>query len=539
MITGRNNHICLYLHENKKEILQTRIKEKNLSLYDIFSKPQEDSEPSKDDSCDNMLIPCKIEIKEKNLATLKKYYSENPEKKNNKDLDLKTMRRFAIAPACPYWCPIVNAEKNIHFDCKKKKYKSVNGEHIIYLRKDGCPYYEQFNAYADSDVIIFNSDQYILETSLGRKPLTDVEIIDECDEFLDSLSVEGSINLDRLRNELIMMSSEDEKERKVISSIIDELNRILEDSKKLIDKEEILEIGKTRVEGLIKSIMNNDIFHDNRDEESYIEHCFEVAKDFYPILDNVYVTFNQDKKKDTYARLVTVNLDSMLGSIIEKNKAFVFMSGTLHSARVLNEVFGIKDFKIINAETFNQGTITKQKTGLERDFSFDSFNKKRVTREEYLKALDKCVEVAKKPCVVHVSAFQDLPSYEEKQKFNLNNLLVSSDLIGQQRTDKEGKLVKDFKAGRSKVLFTTRCNRGIDFPFETCNSVVITKFPYPNIQGLFWRILKRNKPAFFWDFYRDKAQRELLQKIYRSVRASNDHVFLLSPDIRVLNTSVI
>jgi len=215
------------------------------------------------------------------------------------------------------------------------------------------------------------------------------------------------------------------------------------------------------------------------------------------------------------------------------------MSGTLHSERVLREVFGLKDFKTIDAETFNQGTITKLKTGLEKDFSFDSFSKSRVSREEYLKAFDKCVEISKIPTIVQVNAFNDLPSNEEIFKFNLKNLISSEELIDSQKQDKEGKLVRDFKAGKMPILFTTRCNRGIDFPFETCNSVVISKFPYPNTQSLFWKILKKNKPAIFWDFYKDKAYRELLQRVYRSVRDPKDHVFLLSPDIRVLNSSVV
>ena len=36
--------------------------------------------------------------------------------------------------------------------------------------------------------------------------------------------------------------------------------------------------------------------------------------------------------------------------LLEKNKAFVMMSGTLHSERILKEIFGINDFKIIEAE---------------------------------------------------------------------------------------------------------------------------------------------------------------------------------------------
>ena len=176
---------------------------------------------------------------------------------------------------------------------------------------------------------------------------------------------------------------------------------------------------------------------------------------------------------------------------------------------------------------------------MEKDFKFDNFLSGKVSIQDYLKAFDKCVEKAKIPCIVQVSAFQDLPNPYEIKELGLKNLISSEELIEQQKADKEGKLVKDFKEGKMPILFTTRCNRGIDFPFETCNSVVISKFPYPNTQSLFWKILKKNKPAIFWDFYRDKAHRELLQRVYRSVRAANDHVFLLSPDIRVLNSNVV
>jgi hypothetical protein len=145
MITGRANHKCLYLQENKKEILETAIKEKNANLFDIFENREEKKDKLKEDeSCNNYLLPCKIEIKQKNLRTLKKYYLENPERKNNKDLDLKNARRLAIAPACPYWCPILKEDSKIKLEGKKKKYKSISGESFILVRKEGCPYYKQF-----------------------------------------------------------------------------------------------------------------------------------------------------------------------------------------------------------------------------------------------------------------------------------------------------------------------------------------------------------------------------------------------------------
>ena len=44
----------------------------------------------------------------------------------------------------------------------------------------------------------------------------------------------------------------------------------------------------------------------------------------------------------------------------------------------------------------------------------------------------------------------------------------------------------------------------------------------------------KTNPQNYWSFYKDKAQREFLQKIYRGLRFKEDHIYLLSPDIRVL-----
>ena len=75
----------------------------------------------------------------------------------------------------------------------------------------------------------------------------------------------------------------------------------------------------------------------------------------------------------------------------------------------------------------------------------------------------------------------------------------------------------------------------MDFPGDTCKSVIFTKYPNPNVRGVFWKILQKTHQKYYWDFYRDKARREFLQRIYRAVRSKEDHVFILSPDLRVLN----
>ena len=104
-----------------------------------------------------------------------------------------------------------------------------------------------------------------------------------------------------------------------------------------------------------------------------------------------------------------------------------------------------------------------------------------------------------------------------------------------QEQDRNNSQVERFKQGHIDILFTTKCSRGVDFPGEKCNSVILTKYPYPNIQGLFWKILKQEQPEKFMEFYMDKANRELIQKIARAIRFKGDHVLLFSPDSRVLD----
>jgi len=154
-------------------------------------------------------------------------------------------------------------------------------------------------------------------------------------------------------------------------------------------------------------------------------------------------------------------------------------------------------------------------------------------REKYLRALDKSIEVSKKPTLVHINSFYDLPDEIEMKKFSLKNT-ITREALKEIQKDKTGKDVREFKNKETDVLFSTKCTRGIDFPGEQCNSIVFTKYPNPDVKSPFWNILKKTNPNSYWDFYKDKARRELLQRIYRGLRFKDDHVYLLSPDERVL-----
>ncbi len=536
IMTGRKNHKCRFLEENKNAIPRIT-REINSKLQDIFEGKREEKNNLKDNSADNEELPCKIEIKEKNLGKIKEYLKKN-KRINIKNFErISDVKRMSIAPICPYWSPVIPSEYEVNLDnSEKREYLGLKKTRFtFYQRKKGCSFYEQFNSFIESDVIVFNSLKYKLESALNRKPLTEIEIIDECDEFLDSFSNQRIINLDRLQNFLSGSFVSREEDFETISEIIEIIKQIKKDSKvkKSIETNEIIPLKKTGIYDLFKIFLNKNEFMKEIDEESYVFDVERSAKMFEEFLDDSYVIFNK-KEENIFANVVTTNLKRKFKEMVDKNKNLVLMSGTLHSTEVLKEVFGIENFKIIEAETKLPGEIIVKKTGLEMDCKYSNFANGKSERKSYLKALDKCIELGEEPILIHVNSFTDLPNENEIKEFELKRLISQEEMKKIQEQDKEGSLIKEFKEGKISVLFSTKCSRGVDFPGDECRSIILTKYPNPNIQEPFWRILNKTNPHHYWSFYKDKAKRELLQKVYRGLRFKEDKIILLSPDKRVL-----
>ncbi|MBS3163586.1 DEAD/DEAH box helicase family protein [Candidatus Woesearchaeota archaeon] len=484
--------------------------------------------PFNSTNCDSKDLPCTIEIKERNKKLLERYIKINPFVKLENFENIKDIRRKSIAPACPYWSPIIPDEYEYDLeDSKEISYKGLrNKTFTFFKRKDGCGYYDQFMGYINSDVIIFNSKKYELENSMDRKPLTELEIIDECDAFLDNLSNEKKINLDRLSLKLNEITNKDLKE---LAIEIGDL--IIEIKNKNLNEEPVL-IKNTKILNLLKYFLNNPSLFEETDEElsEYIYKTYEIAKYFENILDETYISFSKNKDEESIVTIVTINLEKKLNEFLDKNKVFVMMSGTIHSEAVLRSVFGLKDFKVIEAETKPNGSLIKVKSGLEKKFNHIFYSQ---NRELYLKALSKCIEIAKRPVLIHVHSFFDLPSDYECSRYNIQNLKARDDLKNDQEIYKKGELVQKFKNKEIDVLYSTKCNRGVDFPGDMCNSIIFTKYPFPNLNSLFWKVLKKVNQSQFDLFYFDKADREYTQWIYRGIRSKDDKVELLSPDLRV------
>jgi len=508
MITGRDNHDSLFF-------------------------------PGK--SCADPELPENIKITEKNHEKIKKYYEENPLIKNKIEPDVSRLRRMSIAPANPYWSPILPSDFEIkHFsDASKRKYKGCDGkDYIFYHRKRGCSYYDQYMAYLVADVNIFNSAKYLAEIGIGRKPETEVEIIDEADDFLDSLFIQEEINLSRLKGALKLIFPDAQSARFVIDKIL-ELIDLEEKNKRAlgIDEDKIYKASDTNIAKILRLLASDQELEAEiaLDELNYSNRVLTVARDFSKVLDEVYLTYRKDEDENLYTKLVSTNLKAKIDELTSKSKSIIFMSGTLHSKEVLKKVFKMENYEVVEAETLNFGNAEIIRTGKEFDCKYANFSNGGKTKEDYLMALNACVERAKQPLLVHVNAFQDLPSEDEKVRFGVDRLMSHDKLKNLQREDKAGKAVSFFKSGLTDTLFSTKCSRGVDFPGDVCRSMIFTKYPNPNMQDTFWKVLMQTHKDYFWDFYKDKARREFLQRIYRALRSMDDHVYILSPDIRVLD----
>ncbi len=512
---------------------------KKMKIAMLTGRENHDSLIKSGASCADPFLPDTIKLTEKNYNQIVEYYKENPLIKNKEIPNIEKIRRIAIAPANPYWSPIISSDyaPESLIDAKKYEYPGCDGKkYIFYHRKEGCSYYDQYLAYKRADVIIFNSAKYNSELSLGRKPLTEIDVIDEADVYLDNFFEQNELNLTWLSNSLKNLNVESFKAAESIDKIRD-LIELEEKNKRAlgIDEAKIFKIDETQIHKILQAI-NADTELQSEialDEMNYANKILEIAHDFSDSLAEVYVNFRREDDS-LFVKIVSTNLSYKFKDLLSKTKALVFMSGTLHSSEVLKHIFQIKDYEVVEAETLNPGTMEIVRTGKEFDCKYINFSSGNYSRGDYLSALKDCVAKAETPTLIHVQAYQDLPNFEERADMNLTELMPREELLDEQREDKFGLRIAKFKRGEMNRLFSTKCSRGVDFPGDICKSMVFTKYPNPNVKDIFWKVIEKTHPSYYWEFYRDKAKREFLQRLFRAIRSKDDHVFVLSPDIRVL-----
>ena len=240
--------------------------------------------------------------------------------------------------------------------------------------------------YINADSIIFNSAKYKIEVALDKKPATEVDIIDEADEFLDSFSNQEDLNLTRLASALKSVKSEDSDVHDTIGQIEEIIN--LEDKNKRvlgIDENKIYKISETKIGRMLLLFLKNPELEAEiiTDELNYSNRALEVAYNMRDFLDETYVMYKRDEK-DLWVSLVSTNLSKRFKEIIDKSKALVLMSGTLHSEEVLRKVFGLDKFKIVEAETIFPGIVEIHRTGKEFNCKYSNLNLSNGLREIFI-----------------------------------------------------------------------------------------------------------------------------------------------------------
>jgi DNA helicase TIP49 (TBP-interacting protein) len=95
-ILGRQNFKCGYLEEtDSMKELKISKQEKDVKLTEIFLENSFNKNSEKNKTCDNIFLPCKIEIKEKNLSIIRDYIKENPDILLTSFIESKSVNRIS------------------------------------------------------------------------------------------------------------------------------------------------------------------------------------------------------------------------------------------------------------------------------------------------------------------------------------------------------------------------------------------------------------------------------------------------------------
>lgn len=398
--------------------------------------------------------------------------------------------RLSVASECPYWSPVYPERFAKHvarkLGGKLKVYDSVSGEYAHILRNNPCQYYKLFESYTHPKniAIIYNLAKWNIETSIGRKRKVPIEIIDEGDMFLDSLSYKVTIS-SRLFSSL-------KKEGLLDENIIKELEKSFK----------AILFTNTSYNGKIPADISEyiNLFLDLTEGETTSGNICDIVNKFNII--NMYKDFSYVNIKDSSMDIYIPRPDLTLKELKRRCGKLLLMSATFHTPDILNKIFGITP-PIIEAETKFPGTLHVNKVGTEISITNKSWQIGKA-RLRHFNTLDKIIEKAKRPTLVLVHSYKYAPGNVE---FN-----------------------KPINGG---VNWSTVSDRGIDLPDDKCRSLVILKFPFPSLGDPVLQTMRDNMGNSFWNYYRDIANRKLIQQIGRGVRHRDDWVEVWSTDTNV------
>lgn len=440
--------------------------------------------PFKGGECkaDDLSIPCRVPLK--------------PEE-----------TRVEVASVCPHYSPIVPSEL-AHFVLKRieedsvvppthlRNYAAVGGEHT-FIERNPCGFYAQYYGYISSDVLVMNEKIWEAETLLRRKPRVFVEIIDEGDAFLDGLTLKVSIS--ERKFEGLKRKIEGLKDAERRKKLLDELDKVY---------------------GLFKNLLQSGYSGPWRDEHrSFLEKyralsegIDEGAYRIQSLLESEFYVHTSEKSLQFFVPAP----DRVLQRYMKLSGKLVLMSATIQSEDVLEDVFGMRDFTIVHGEVKFPGRLYVKRVGSERWVTYKKWERKGF-REKYWATLMKILESASRPTVVHVFR-RYLPEDFDGSKLRDVRLLEA---LGEEDGE--------------SLVFSTISYRGVDLKDEKCRSIIVFKYPYPDLSDPVLQAMKmRLGEDAFWRYYEDIARRTFIQQVGRGLRHENDWCEFWSPDLHAL-----
>lgn len=408
-------------------------------------------------------------------------------------------------------------------------YNSKRGSTGVFFRDNSdipvCEYYKQFYDFIDADIIVMNNAKWLVETEMGRKPIVNIEIIDEADDFLDRLNKDIEI------------------ERKMLETIT-QPNEKITDMKykaiKLFDMcYENLPIQKSKFYPTNDGTFGNMIYYIRellyeyaryRWEDSSVNNKINDLNKIIKYIDKGIMLYDLDKRKFvvsiSYLDLTLLDLLSL------SSKNILLMSGTIQDAQTLDNLFGIneKNYSLLRLEgrTDQIGKLLVPKHDtilLKINYNIwqdDEFKLK------YSKILNYIVDKIKY-YLKDSNGRIIIPSNAKKYIAFLRD----RDDVYFDTADDDKNIHQIYT--NKKIIASTRMSRGIDLHDDLCRAIIIPKFPYPDTSSIFWEALRIRFQNKYFNILKDKARRELIQAISRGLRHENDWTYVITPDQMAFN----
>lgn len=391
--------------------------------------------------------------------------------------------RWSVASECPDWNPIYPEEKS---EGLAMPYHSITGTLFYIKRGNRCEYFNQYEGYIKDDVLVMNSAKWIIETLMGRKPKVSLEVIDEADDFLDRLTFETTIG----------------------GHVVKKLKK---DGIDIENKLDLLLAGE--LEPIQFLLELKDLL--SQSDAEYPQELYQKIKLILNYKDSLEYTVDR-----AFVKYFIPDPSITLASLLEKSATkILLMSATAQSPEVLRDIYKI-DPVFVEGEVKYPGMLFQCKVGKEEKVNYKKWESSRF-RERYWNCLAEILEVATRPTLVNLHAFKYLP----KERIGL----IPSESEVKEYQDLNIDL---FKLGQEDILFTTKCDRGIDLPDDKCRSIVMLKMPYPlRTDPILMAMMKRFGKEKFEIYYQDLTDRTFIQSIGRVLRSEDDYAEFWSPDL--------